>query len=313
MHGQKRRRLLPLEIANDRVLVVFEPRSRFFAVDIETGNTIVEEGIPQSVEVANLGFYGTTQRVQAVIDQNALYVVSNAQELVAVDLSARRVQWKTPLNRKVTSLGVKGGRAFAGTDTGELIVIDAAKGVILQTAKLAPRALSLDYLGDDIVIATADTAIFGLDPSGKKRWDYPSSVAKGAVVFKGIVAARTSATQITTFDAKTGRVLWQYVGQPADRVHFTEDSFFIVSQTGIKKYAIDAQAAQGGPPGDKEVLTELAGALISKGARDEAGEDIEAVKKTGPDHPPIRLVVGGLATGRDPGGRASRGRPRAVW
>jgi len=302
----------PLEIANDRVLVVFEPRSRFFAVDIETGNTIIEEGIPQSVEVANLGFYGTTQRVQAVIDQNALYVVSNAQELVAVDLTARRVQWKTPLNRKVTSLRVKGGRAYAGTETGELIVIDAAKGAILQTAKLAPRALSLDYLGDDIVIATADTAIFALDASGKKRWDYPSSVAKGVVVLKGIVAARTSATQITTFDAKTGRVLWQYVGQPTDGVHFTEDSFFIVSQTGIKKYAIDAQAPQGGTPGDKEVLTELAGALISKGARDEAGEYVEAVKMIDPDYPPLRLLLGDLATYANLVGRDSRAGQRAI-
>lgn len=41
------------ELANDRVMVVFEHDNRFFAVDIATGKTITDMAIPQSTRSAS--------------------------------------------------------------------------------------------------------------------------------------------------------------------------------------------------------------------------------------------------------------------
>ena len=290
------------ELTNDRVLVVFDHDERFVAVDIATGKTIVDLPIPQYAVARNNAPFGTRIAAQAVLQGNQLYVVSKAAELVAVDLE-KGVRWKTPLPRRVASLGVGAG-VYAGTETGELMVIDRDSGAITATTDLAPRAIRVDHAANDLVIATADTGIFGLDPSGKKRWMYPSTVpSSGALYFKGVVAARTSSTQITTLDAKTGELLWHHIGQPTDAIHLTSNGFFIMDQAGIKEYAIDIVPPEDRRPSDKEVLTELAAALMAKGNQADARTYIEKAQAIDPDYPPLRWLLGDFAAYADLVGR----------
>ena len=268
-------------------------------VDIETGNTAFELAVPQSVVVLNPQFaIASTTVVNAAIDAKALIVVSAAQEVLSVDLNARTLRWKTPLpNKKVASLRMLAGRVYAGTESGELLALDGATGAVLSTTKLSPRKLTVDYAARDLIVASADTAIFGVDASGHKRWEYPSTLpAKSVQVFKGVIAARTSSTQITTLDARTGEVLWQHEGEPADSVFITDTAFFIVENRAIREFSTDLATREDHRPSDKEVLVELAAALESKGMRDEANSYIDQLKEIDPDYPPLRLLLGDFAT-----------------
>jgi outer membrane protein assembly factor BamB/TolB-like protein len=299
------------ELTNDRVLVVFDHNERFRAVDIATGRILVDMAIPPSAVALNIAPFGTRVVAQAVLQGNQLYVVSKAAELLAVDLD-KGIRWKTPLPKKVSSLRVGAG-VYAGTETGELMVIDRDSGAITATTELAARAVSVDHAANDLVIASADAAIFGLDPSGKKLWVYPSTVpSTGAFYFKGVVVARTSSTQITTLDAKTGELLWQHTGQPTDGIHLTSNGFFVVEEAGIKEYAIDIAPPEDRRPSDKEVLTELAGALMAKGNNAGARTYIEKVRAIDPDYPPLRWLLGEFAAYADLVGRDTRQGQQAI-
>jgi outer membrane protein assembly factor BamB/tetratricopeptide (TPR) repeat protein len=301
------------DLVNDRVLAVFEHDERFLAADINTGQTLVDLPIPQWAVAQNLGSFGTRVAAVAVLQGSRLYVVSRTGELLRIDVeNGNGIRWRTPLPGKVSSLRA-GSNVYAGTDTGELLVIDPDSGAVTAATTLAAGPVNVDYAANDIVVASAAAGIFGLEPSGKQRWMYPSTVpSKGTIYFKGVVAARTSATLITTLDAKTGDLLWHHSGQPTDAIHLSSTGFFIVEEAGIKEYAIDIAPPEDRRPSDKEVLTELAGALMAGGKRTDAQTYIEKVQAIDPDYPPLRWLLGDFAAYADLVGRDTQQGQQAI-
>lgn len=303
------------QMKTDQALMVFEPDRRVFALDFETGKPLFDIPVQQVPQVHGVGLANFVT-VTALAHEHTLYLPSAADELLAVDLERgtaadRRVRWRTPLQRKVHSLGVYGARVYASTQSGDLLILDAGSGTLQASRKIAGKELGIDYAGDDIVVASSDEAVFGLDPkTGVKQWDYPSNArAQKPLYFKGVVILQTSPTQISALDAQTGALLWQYAGKLATAslvsqlfgvnmpsVYLTDDSFFIVEQEGVKEYTIDKGAAQGIT--NKEALTELAGALLAKGEREEAPRFAATARSADPNYPPLRLLQARLDQAR---------------
>jgi outer membrane protein assembly factor BamB/TolB-like protein len=304
------------EMVSDQALLVFEPDRRVFGLDFETGKQLFEVPVPQVAHARKLFMTASVVTVTALTHDNTLYFPSSADELVAVDLdratpAERRTRWKVPLQKKVLTINAHGSRVYVGTQGGELLVFDARSGSIAATRKIAGKDLGVDHAGDDIVVASSEDAVFGLDPNtGVKQWEYPSNArAQKPLYFKGVVILQTSGTQIAALDALTGAVLWQYSGKLAQNSLFaqlfgadvpsvllTDDSFFIVEQGGVKEYAIERGASQGIT--NKEALTELAGALLAKGDVPEASRFAATARAADPNFPPLRLLQARLAQAR---------------
>ena len=165
--------------------------------------------------------------VPAVVHENTLYFLSNAEELVAVDLergtpAARRVRWKTLIQKKFQRLKVHSSRLYIGTESGEILIVDANSGNVLVTQK---------------------------------------------------------------------------IGMSAASIYVTDESFFILEAGGVKEYGVERNANQGIT--NKEALTELAGAVLSKGEIDEAAKFAERVaREADPNYPPLRLLQARLAQAR---------------
>src|SRR5207253_2957716 len=153
-----------------------------------------------------IGPAGPVRLVTGTVQNNTLYFLSKTMELYAVSLDGR-VQWHTPVQRKIETLRVDGGRVYAAsTDTGELFVLDAASGAITASTKIAPKNLMIAYAGPDAVVSYSEKSVYGIDPlTGVQRWEYPVAfTSKEVMYFKGVVIARTSSTQLAVLEAETG-------------------------------------------------------------------------------------------------------------
>ncbi len=300
-------------IVSDQAVIVFEPDRRVFAVDPETGRVLFESLIKQTVQPRTLGILGTLPTVESVVSGNALYFVSAAGEIVALDLSkgvvANRQRWRTPPQKQIRGMRVHGSRVYATTESGELLIVDSRSGSVVMS-KVATKILDADYSGDDVVIASSPDDVFGLNPeTGAEQWKYPASVrTKSPFYFKGAVILETSGTtRLSALDAKTGSILWQYAGGLAPdgrladfggriiKVFPGNDSLFVVQPFGIREYAL----AKNQGLTNKEALTELAGALLEKGELDEAARFAGIVARDGdPNYPPLRYLRAKLARAR---------------
>jgi serine/threonine protein kinase len=124
----------------DRGLIVFEPESRLFIIDPETGKMRMDVPVQLVAETKLLSNnLGTTVVTTAVLDGNSLYVLSKALDLYAIDVDAGRLQWRIPIRKAVSSLRAQGGHVYAGTDTGDVIIMDAATGTIAGVTSLDSR------------------------------------------------------------------------------------------------------------------------------------------------------------------------------
>src|SRR5436853_30309 len=147
------------------------------------------------------------------------------------------------------ALRLYGNRLYLGTDAGELIVINAATGVITKTTKLTEQPALIEYAGDDAVLVRSNNTLYGLAPLGEKRWEYPSIDPQGeATYFNGVITVYTSPLQMSALDVRTGRLLWQYdatisgIGGRPPRVFTTAGRFFILGENGVKEYSIGKPA-----------------------------------------------------------------------
>jgi outer membrane protein assembly factor BamB/TolB-like protein len=303
-------------LVGDQTVVVFEPDHRLLAVDADSGKPLLDLPIKQAARMKSFGLFGSFVTVPAVINDNTVYFASDQNEIVAIDLTpataaARRQRWKTPPQRPIRELAQSGGRIYATTDAGELLVVDAQSGAI-AAAKIGGQALDLDYSGDDIVIVSSPDAVYGLRPeTGARQWEYrPSARTKRPVYFKGTVIVETAGTsRIAAIDAETGGLLWQYSGSLANdgmvgdlgasvpKVMFGDDSVFIISPFGVREYALGRNAGSG--ISNKEALTELGAAYLEKGELDEAARFADVVaREFDPNYPPLRYLRSRIAQAR---------------
>ena len=99
--------------------------------------------------------------VGALLQQNMLYVMSKDLEVNAISIHPKaRVVWKTAIGKKMQSIRLHGSRLYLGTDTGELVAMNAANGRIVNTTKISAQGVLIDYAGDDaVVLGSNNTAI----------------------------------------------------------------------------------------------------------------------------------------------------------
>jgi outer membrane protein assembly factor BamB len=230
-------------------------------------------------------------------------------ELYAVSLDGN-IRWHTPIQRKISSLYVdhSGGRIYAGTQTGELLILDEATGILASSIKLAAKHLMIHHADGEAIVISSEKSLYGLQPwAAGKRWEFPIAPAPNPVTyFKGIVAARTSDTQVSALDVHTGAVVWQVAGKHAPAVFTTKDSFYVIAEDGIKEYAVEAKAGVAAG----EVWTELASALLSKGDIQEAENVADKVaREIDPDSVALHAVRARLykANGNTPAAAAELG------
>lgn len=288
----------PIELAD--TVVVNESTAdgaRFHAVNLADGSDAWTLDLPALAT--------TVPVVGTAVDQkDVVYFVSKQSELFAVNAggSAGRVLWHTPAGKGVVSLSAGSGRVYAGTAGGDLRMIDAGTGEIAKTWHLDPGALSVDYVGADLVVASSATAIHGV--SGKS-WEFPSRYpAKNVKVADGIVLARTAENEIVALDGENGAVLWRHNGPlVADGVFTTKSGVFIADESGVKQYS------SGKPSGsvtDKQILLEAAAALLNKGDAEEAAVFLAKVEhEIDPASPQLRLLRARLSLAEE----KAKGRP----
>ena len=310
------------DLANDRVLIVFEPERRIYAVDLETGKTVAEVNIEQYVD-ALPSRIGSKWLVAAVLEGNTLYVLSRDLDLCAIDLTgarpnpnarpnALRVRWRTPLKKKPQSIRIHGNRLYLGTDAGELIVIDTAAGAITNTTKLTEQIVIIEYAGDDAVLVRSNNTLYGIEPLGAKKWEYPSIAPKEETTyFNRVITVYTAPLQLSALDVATGKLLWQYdvtIGGRMPRVFTTAARFFILGETGVKEYSVGKRP----PPSlnqavtDKETLTELAGVYVVKGDLEQARVFVEKASEIDGNYPPLTLARARLLKAQGSKDRAGR-------
>ncbi len=298
---------------SDKAVVVFEPERRVFAVDPETGRTLMDVPVKPLIQTKVFRVLGTFPEAPSAVLEGILYLVSEAREIVAVDmapnvLAEKRIRWKTAPQKEIRDLAAHGSRVYASTEDGELLVADAQSGNPVVSKKVSNKPLDLNYVGGDVLVASSDEAVLGLNPeTGAKEWDYPSSVrTKPPLYFKGIVLIETSGTtHLTALDADNGSLLWQFTGGLAENgligifaggtpsVHFGGDSLFIIQPNGLQEYALDKAPSHGIT--NKDAYTELANALLSKGDLEEAGRFAKLAADVDANYPPLRLLQSRMA------------------
>jgi outer membrane protein assembly factor BamB/TolB-like protein len=252
------------QLVTDGQVIVFEQDRRVSILDLDSGKVLQQISVSPYFDSLNVRGMGRVRLAAAAVQAGTLYFLSKTKELYAAGLtSGPPPRWHTPLNRKIETLRVNGGRIYAaGADTGELLILDEQTGAVNATVNMPAKKVMIEYAGSDAVVVSADKTIYGLDPlTGVTRWEYAADLeAKDVRYFKGIVITKTAATQLSALDAETGVLLWQHTGKRPPSIFLSETSFFIIDETGVKEYAIDVASAR---PTNLEILTHLAGALIS--------------------------------------------------
>jgi hypothetical protein len=183
-----------------------------------------------------------------------------------------------------------------------LRTLDTKTGGIVKTSHLDSGALAVDYAGPNLVVARSVTAIYGLT---KKAWQYPSRfIAKNVKYADGLVLARTAEDEIVALDADTGAPLWRHSGKLVmDGVFTTRNGLFIADAGGVQQYSTEKPS---GAVTSRQVLTEVAAALLNKGNVRDAAVFINKVEREiGPTSPELHLLRARLALATE----KAKGRP----
>jgi outer membrane protein assembly factor BamB len=200
--------------------------------------------------------------------------------LAAGKATTGQLVWKRHLHAHLESSPLPvDGNLYLGTDTDELLALDAGDGHSVWTFK-APAAIkaSPSYDAGNVFVGDYQSAMFALDANtGKPVWRTNTSkvapYGKGgffsspAIAFGNVYAARDDGT-VYAFDESTGKVRWSFAtggavyGSPAvAQVPGTPPTVYIGSENG-RLYAINARTGKvrwtydvGGPvPGTAIVI-----------------------------------------------------------
>lgn len=185
-------------------------------------------------------------RQQVAVEGDRVYVYDGDGEVMAVDASTGKVQWKTMVapygkdgsawriwRKRVADGGVSGGPGVgnglvvAGGRNGEVVALDAATGTERWRAKVTSEVIAPPLVaGDRVVVRSNDGRTFGLDAAdGTRRWVYDrglptlstrgngTPISDGQRVFLGYEDGHVVALQLGD-----GAVAWmQRVAAPEGR------------------------------------------------------------------------------------------------
>jgi outer membrane protein assembly factor BamB len=268
-------------VSND-MMIVFEPDSHVFAVDLETGKSILDLPIKQNPRPQPRGLI----TVSSLVAGNTLFFQSVEGEVIAVNLApaaAERTLWRTRISSRIKGFQEGNARLFAATENGDLIALDAKSGTVIRSERASEKDLDIDFLNDRIAVVSSVEALSGYDPATlEKKWQFPLNGPTKKPVYLNNAVVVQSSVQLSAFDVETGTLLWQYaanqlaaepellqtVSAGLASVFVTKDSLFLLSRSGVKEYSVERAPREGVT--EKEVLAELASALLAKGALEEA-------------------------------------------
>ncbi|WP_374262819.1 outer membrane protein assembly factor BamB [Zoogloea sp.] len=130
-----------------------------------------------------------------------------------------KVVWRTALKTKISGgVGSDGNRVVVGTPKGEVIALDATTGQIAWRGNVNAEVLAAPAVSDSlIVVRSADSRLFGLDPSdGRQRWVYqratpPLSLrnAAGVVVESNAILAGFPGGKLAAINPGNGSLMWE--------------------------------------------------------------------------------------------------------
>jgi outer membrane protein assembly factor BamB len=200
--------------------------------------------------------------------------------LAAGNGKTEKVVWERDLHARLESSPLPvDGNVYVGTDTAEVLALDAGDGHTVWKWK-APGAIkaSPSYDAGNIFVADYESAMFALNAdTGKVVWRSNTSkvapygsggfFSSPAIAFGDVYAARDDGT-VYAFDEATGKVRWSFptggdvYGSPAvAQVPGTPPTVYIGSENG-RFYALNAKTGKlewtyevGGPvPGTATVI-----------------------------------------------------------
>lgn len=139
------------------------------------------------------------------------FVASLDKHLYAIDLATGKEKWKVKLGAMKASPAVKDGRVFVGDLDGRFHCVSAADGKPLWKFEAEGEIQAgANFHGPNVLVGSHDSALYCLDPSGKKVWaakvDGPINAA-AAVVGDTAFATGCSDGVLRAFDAKSGKEL----------------------------------------------------------------------------------------------------------
>lgn len=130
-----------------------------------------------------------------------------------------KVVWRTALKTKISGgVGSDGNRVVVGTPKGEVIALDSTTGQIAWRGNVNAEVLAAPAVSDSlIVVRSADSRLFGLDPSdGRQRWVYqratpPLSLrnAAGVVVESNAILAGFPGGKLAAINPGNGSLMWE--------------------------------------------------------------------------------------------------------
>lgn len=182
--------------------------------------------------------------------------------LAAGNVRTQKFVWKRHLHAHLESSPLPiDGNLYLGTDTGEMLAIDAGDGHTVWKFK-APGAIkaSPSYDAGNIFVADYQSGMFALDANtGKPVWRTNTSkvppygsggfFSSPAIAFGKVFAARNDGV-VYAFDEATGKVLWSFptggpvYGSPAvAQVPGTPPTVYIGSENG-RFFALNASTGK---------------------------------------------------------------------
>ena len=277
----------------DNDVAVMEHGRRVAILDLETGARRAEVPVQPGTVLRDTSL-GNVAETPHLIRNRVLYLWTKDKTLCAVDLRpgvANRILWRSPVARAPRSMEMSGETVLVGTDTGELLWLDARTGAIANRFKVGEKNATIGYASDQLLIAGASDGVVAIDgASREKKWAFASKFAsKAPFYFKGVVVVRTGDHELSILNADTGSPLWQYSGKRVPWVHTTDDGLFVAEENGVKEYTLEKTASRGLT--EKEVFTELARTYFEKGSLKEAAWQVgKVVREMDADYPPARYL-----------------------
>lgn len=173
-----------------------------------------------------------------------LYFGARDSYLYAVDITTRRVKWRTKTGWWVTCKPTEcRGILYFGSGDGYLYAADAKNGKIKWKVKTGSDIKSSPTVsGKKVYVGSDDHYIYCFNLSGKLLWKYETgaSVVASPVVKGGVVYVGSLDNTFYALDAKTGELKWKQEvdGDIKARAYAAQGKVYVTSTDG-NLYIID--------------------------------------------------------------------------
>lgn len=158
-------------------------------------------------------------RLQAAIDGDAIYVVDEDGDVLALDRGKGKKLWKQDVDAAVTGgVGVGDDLVLVGTPNGEVIALNQQDGEILWRNVVGGEVLAPPAVGSEVVaVQTFDGKLHGLNAlTGEALWEYASQVpvltlrgTSSPIIEGGFVFGAFANGKLVALDVESGTVAWE--------------------------------------------------------------------------------------------------------